>query len=70
MITESTMDYGTGIVTILFDGDRPSYDAVREYCNKNYGFKPFGFTVAMPSEYKGMVNPGVVTTSAKLRSNT
>ena len=65
MILESTMDYGTGIVTILFDGDRPGYDAVREYCDKNYGFKPVGFSVTMPSEYRGLVNPGVVTTSRK-----
>ena len=65
MILESSMDYGTGIVTMLFEGERPSYDAVREYCDKNYGFKPFGFTVTMPGEYKGLMNPGVVTTSRK-----
>ena len=65
MITESSMDYGTGIVTMLFEGDRPSYDVVREYCDKNYGFKPFGFTVEMPSEHRGLFNPGVVITSSK-----
>ena len=63
MITESSMDYGTGIVTMLFEGERPSYDAVREYCDKNYGFKPFGFTSTMPNEYKGLLNPGTITCS-------
>ena len=60
MILESSKDYGTGVVTMLFDGERPSYDEVRAYCYEHYGFKPFGYTTTMPSEYRGLLNPGTI----------
>ena len=61
MITGSSMDYGTGIVTIVYDLSEPSGDDVRRYCLQNYGFEPSGYTVDSPSNFKGWENPGIIS---------
>ena len=40
MIYESSKDYGTGVITMIFEGKVPDYAEVNEYCYVNYGFYP------------------------------
>ena len=61
MITGSSRDYGTGIVTIVYDQSEPSPDQVHDYCVDNYGFPPDEYTVDAPTEYRGLSNPGIIT---------
>ena len=61
MIIESTMDYGTGVVTIVYDNCEPTAHAVNSHCEHNYGFVPTEYTVDAPNDYKGLLNPGIIT---------
>jgi hypothetical protein len=61
MITGSSMDYGTRIVTIVYDLSEPSEHDIRLYCLQNYGFVPCEYTVDSPSNFKGWENPGIIS---------
>jgi hypothetical protein len=57
---DSSKDYGTDEVTITFDGDIPSKEEIIQYCKKNYGFIPSSIDIDPPSDFRGMVNPGII----------
>jgi len=62
MIYESSRDHGTGTITLLFDGDRPSLSEIDEYLSNNYGMGVCGLVeVDQPNTFRGMLNPGTVT---------
>jgi len=59
MIYESSKDYLTGRVLLIFDGNAPTAEEVHQYCSKNYGFVPSQIDVELPDEgYGGHPNPG------------
>lgn len=59
-IYESSKDYGTGQVLILWDGDKPSDDEFVEHAKNEYG--TIGkLTVEEPTMFRGMSNPGTAT---------
>jgi hypothetical protein len=66
VITDSSKDYFTGKILMIYDGDIPSYEEVNQYCFDNYGFRPnFDYTVEPPNEYRGYINHGTVIVSKK-----
>lgn len=59
-IYDSSKDYGTNEVTVLWDGDRPTLKEFHDYVGDNYGMLgKLKIEVEMPSECKGFKNPGV-----------
>ncbi len=64
-ICESSKDYGTGGVLMLWDGERPSNVEFLEYAKKNYGVTG-KLSVTSPSEFRGLKNLG----SAEVQPNT
>lgn len=60
MITESTRDYLSGIVFLMFESSVPSSDEINDYCKTNYGFVPARSELDMPAEFRGYTNPGWV----------
>jgi hypothetical protein len=60
MIYESSKDYGTGEVTLLFDNRTPSYTEISEHVEENYSMTSFSYMIEEPTEYNGLVNPGIV----------
>ena len=56
-IYESSKDYGTGQVLILWDGDKPSNDEFLEYAMDEYGVAGT-LEVEEPTEFRGMTNLG------------
>lgn len=66
MITDSSQDYFAGTITMIFEGEIPTYEEVNEYCYTNHRFRPnFNYTIEPPSEYKGYTNPGTVVVSTR-----
>lgn len=59
-ICESSRDYGTGGVLILWDGEQPSEDEFREHALSLYGVTG-QLQVDEQSEFRGMLNPGTAT---------
>ena len=59
-IYDSSKDYGTNEVTIIFDGDIPSKEEIIQYCKKNYGFIPSSIDIDPPNNFRGMINPGTI----------
>jgi hypothetical protein len=59
MIYESSREYGTMVITLLFDGDPPSKEEIDNYTRENYGETGEAF-ITPPSRYYGMDNPGVI----------
>lgn len=67
-IFESSKDYGTGTVLILWDGDKPSDDEFIEHARDMYGVTGI-LMVEDPTIHKGGANPGTATiTSVKRRA--
>ena len=59
MITDSSKDYLSGKVFIIFDGEEPTTEVVISYCEKNYGFTPKSIFIEPEHEGPfGMTNPG------------
>ena len=56
-IYDSSKDYGTGQVLILWDGDKPSNDEFLEHAMNEYGVTGT-LEVEEPTVFQGMVNPG------------
>lgn len=56
-IIESSKDYGTNSVLILWDGIRPTDDEFIEYSIKNHGVNGDLF-IENPSNYNGLINLG------------
>ena len=62
MIYESSKDYGTGVISMHFDGESPTLPEIDEYLSENYGTGICGeVEIEMPSTFRGQQNPGVVT---------
>lgn len=62
MIYESSKDYGTGVISMHFDGDSPSLPEIDDYLVANYGTGICGdVEIEMPSTFRGFKNPGIVT---------
>ena len=59
-IYESSKDYGTGQVLILWDEDKPSDEEFLEYAKNKHGITGT-LEVDDPSVFRGMVNPGTAT---------
>jgi hypothetical protein len=59
-IYDSSRDYGTGQVLILWDGDKPSDEAFLEHARELYGVVG-RLEVEEPTEVRGMQNPGTAT---------
>ena len=59
-IYDSSMDYGTKQVLILWDGDKPSDDEFHEHARELYGVVGRLY-VEEPTEFRGMKNPGTAT---------
>jgi hypothetical protein len=56
-IYDSSKDYCTGIVLILWDGDRPSNEEFLEHAKNEYDTEGFLY-VEPPTNFRGLVNPG------------
>lgn len=67
-ILESSMDYGTGQVLMIWDGDEPSHE---EFLSRSWvEYKVTGrLEVEQPTYFRGMRNPGTATVipNAELR---
>lgn len=59
-IYESSKDYGTGVVLILWDGDKPSDEEFIEHALNEYGVTGV-LSIEDPEEFRGMINPGTAT---------
>ena len=59
MILESSKDYGTGTITIIFGNPIPIRSEVNAYTQENYGMTG-AFEIHPPSNFRGMENPGVI----------
>jgi len=59
-IYDSSQDYQTGQVLILWDGDKPSDDEFLEHARKLYDVVG-RLEVETPTEFRGMQNPGTAT---------
>ena len=59
-IYDSSMDYGTGTILILWDGDKPTSEEFREYAEKLYGVIGH-LEIEDPINFRGMQNPGTAT---------
>lgn len=66
-IYESSRDYFTGAVVMMWDGERPTDEQFRFYAEQMYGVTG-ELEIHVPSEHKGLRNPGtaVVTPNAEL----
>ena len=64
-IYSSSKDYATGVITMLWDGDRPSHDEFLDYAKENYGVTG-NLDIEDPTMFKGLRNPG----TAKVTPNT
>lgn len=62
MIYDSSKNYYTGVITMIFDGDPPSMTEVDEYLIDNYGIGVTGTVdVELPYLFRGLFNPGSIT---------
>ena len=62
MIYESSKDYGTGVISMHFDGDTPTQTEIDQYLTENYGIGISGTVeIEYPSTFRGLQNPGVIT---------
>lgn len=67
MITDSSKDYFTGKIFMIFEGSIPTYEEVNEYCHTNYGFRPnFDYNIEPESYFKGYPIPGTVTVETRI----
>ena len=60
MIYDSSKDYMTGTVTLVFDGVEPTVDQIYDYCRNNYGSQEGSFVVEPATAHGGYLNPGIV----------
>ena len=61
MITDSSKDYFTGKIFMIFEGSIPTYEEVNQYCLTNYGFRPnFDYEIEPENDFMGYINPGTV----------
>ena len=58
---ESSKDYFTGDVTLLYTGDTPSEQEQQEYLRTNYSGTYTLADHSPPSVYNGLENPGILT---------
>lgn len=63
-IYESSKDYGTGQVLMLWDGDKPSNEEFLEYSKIWYGVTGT-LEVEEPTVFQGMVNTGTAVVTPK-----
>lgn len=61
MIYDSSKDYIGGFILMLFDGETPSDNEIREYVKKNYGDDIDEIGEIDPvSEFHGLKNAGTI----------
>jgi hypothetical protein len=61
MIYDSSKNYLDRTITLVFDGNEPSSDDIKEYCIRNYGEAPASFDIDPEHEgLCGYTNPGIV----------
>jgi hypothetical protein len=57
----ASKDYGTGSVTILFDGPRPSEDEIKDFMQRNYGScEILEIEIEDEHGFWEYINPGVI----------
>lgn len=61
MIYESSKDYGTGRVLILYSEEPPTVNEIQDYVKINYGITDGNIDIEKPSMFRGMMNLGTVT---------
>jgi len=59
-IIDSTKDYGTGVVLMLWDGEVPTRDEFLAFAFDQYGVVG-KLEINQPSDHKGGRNPGTAT---------
>lgn len=59
MIYESSKDYGTGIITLIFDDYIPTRTEINAYTTENFGITG-KFEITPPSTFRRMENPGAI----------
>lgn len=57
----SSIDYGTGVVTIVWDGKRPSDQEFIDHARLQYGITQYALSVEEPDNFRGFQNPGIAT---------
>jgi hypothetical protein len=67
-IYESSKDYGTGSVLMLWDGDRPSNEEFIEYALENYGVTG-SLKIEDPETFKGYQSAGTATVTPNAKLN-
>ena len=66
MIYESTKDYSSGRVILVYDGADPSIEEIHSYCQRNYGFIPSSVVVNDQADadtdwsIMGIEEPGII----------
>ncbi len=60
MIYDSSRDYGTGSILILFDGADPTEHEIRDYVRRNYSSNCFEIEIESESSHNGYRNPGTI----------
>jgi len=61
-IYESHREYGTGLLLILWDGDKPSDEEFLDHAREQYGMDgTLTLEIDYPTEFRGMSNPGTAT---------
>lgn len=61
MIYESSKDYATGRVLILWGEEPPTVKEIESYVKTNYGIVAGEIHIDKPSMFRGMMNPGTIT---------
>lgn len=64
-IYDSSKDNGTGIVLMLWDGDRPSNEEFLDYAMENYGVTG-SLVIEDPETFKGYQNAGTATVTPNM----
>jgi hypothetical protein len=64
-IYESGIDYGTGNLIILFSGQTPSEEEIKNYVRRNYGRECVETESEIESSFRGLKNPGTIWVKTK-----
>ena len=61
MMYESSKDYISGSITILFDGETPTESEILDFVKDNYAFTGTPQIEIEPeNEFRGLTNPAVI----------
>lgn len=65
MIYESSKDYGTGRVLILWGEEPPTVGEIEDYVKTNYGMVGAEVRIDKPTMFRGIMNLGTATVVSK-----